>query len=219
MIRSRLYASVYGFFLALFGLLCYLAYQFLYFRGDITISLWLQGINLPFFNPIMEATSYIASLIPAVVIIVLITGGLLALGRKLEPIFIVSLTSSTALLDWLLKLLIGRPRPETELIQTLGVDNGYSFPSGHIAYAVVFYGFLFYLLPRLTKQPAIIWILRSVLILLILLTGASRVYLGAHWPSDVLGSLLLGGLLLAPAIVLYDNYAKRHQIKSVHKNA
>ncbi len=210
---------IYGFCLVLFGLLCYLAHQSRNLPGDTTISLWLQGVDLPFFNTIMEAISYIASLIPAIVIVALVAGGLWALGRKLETIFIVSLTSSTALLDWLLKLLISRPRPETELIQALRGDNGPSFPSGHIAYAVVFYGFLFYLLPRLTKQPAIIWVLRPVLILLVVLTGASRVYLGAHWPSDVLGSLFLGGLLLAPAIVLYNNYAKSHQIKAVHKNA
>ncbi len=210
---------IYGFCLVLFGLLCYLAHQSLSLPGDTAISLWLQGIELPFFNTIMEAISYIASLIPAIVIVVLVSGGLWAFGRKLETIFIVALTSSAALLDWLLKLLISRPRPETELIQTLRGDNGYSFPSGHIAYAVVFYGFLFYLMPRLTRQPAIIWVLRSVLILLIFLTGASRVYLGAHWPSDALGSLFLGGLLLAPAIILYDNYSKSRQIKLEHKNA
>ncbi len=48
-----------------------------------------------------------------------------------------------------MKLLIARPRPETELIQTLWGNNDYSFPSGHIAYAVVFYGFLFYLFGHL----------------------------------------------------------------------
>ncbi len=219
MIRSRLYASVYGFFLALFGLLCYLAYQFLYFSGDITISLWLQGINFPFLDPIMQAASYISSTIPAIVTVALVVGGLLALGRKLEPIFIASLTISAALLSRLLKLLISRPRPVSELVQVLEENNGLSFPSGHVAYAVVFYGFLFYLAPRLIKQPAVTRAVQSLLILLILLTIASRVYLGAHWPSDVLGSLLLGGLLLAPTIALYRNYSSGHQITSEDKNA
>lgn len=165
----------------------------------------------------MKAISYISSLIPAVIIVALVGVGLWAAGKKLDSIFIVSLTSLAALLDWLLKLLISRPRPDG-LIQTLLGNNDYSFPSGHIAYAVVFYGFLFYLLPGLTRRPAIIWVLRSGLILLILLTGASRVYLGAHWPSDALGGLFLGGLLLAPAIGLY-NYLKRPPNESVPKNA
>ncbi len=216
---TRFSGVVYGICLVLIGLFCYLAHLFNNLPGDIIIISWLQGIHLPFFNQIMEAVSYVASLIPAIVIVALISGGLWATGRKIEAIFTASLTSSAALLDWLLKLLISRPRPESELLQSLRGDNSYSFPSGHLAYAVVFYGFLFYLLPRLTKQPAIIWVLWPVLILLIVLTGASRVYLGAHWPSDVLGSLFLGGLLLAPAIILYNNYAKGHQIKVAHKYA
>ncbi len=207
---SRLYIGIYAFFLILFGLLCYFAHQFPYFPGDVAISLWLQGLNLPFLNPIMQTASYINSMIPAIVIVALVAGGLWASGRKLEPILIASLTSSAALLNWLLKLLISRPRPGNELIQVLGENNGLSFPSGHITYAVVFYGFLFYLAPRLIKQPAVTVALRCLLLLLILLTGTSRVYLGAHWSSDVLGSLLLGGLLLAPTITLYHNYAKEH---------
>ncbi len=201
---------VYFFCLAFFGLLCYLARQSQNLPGDTTIRLWLQSVDLPFFNAIMQTISYVASVMPAVVIVVLVGGGLWATGKKLEAIFTVSLPSAAALLDWLLKMLISRPRPETALI--LRVNNDYSFPSGHITYAVVFYGFLFYLAPRLTKQPATVWVLRLVLILLILLTATSRVYLGAHWPSDVLGSLLLGGLLLAPAILLYDNYTKTQQL-------
>ena len=161
----------------------------------------------------MTAISFISSLLPAVVIVTLVIIGLLATGRKLEPIFIASATSLATLLNWLLKLLISRPRPGSEVIQVLVESNGPSFPSGHTIYAVVFYGFLFYLAPRVTRQPAVTGIVRLVLILLILLTGISRVYLGAHWPSDALGSLLLGGLLLVSAIALYDKYAQSQQMK------
>ena len=63
------------------------------------------------------------------------------------------------------------------------------------------------------------WILSPLLILLILLTGVSRIYLGDHWFSDVLGSLFLGGLLLAPAITIYHNYAVGCQRTAGDKNA
>ena len=205
---SRFYVGVYSFCLALFGLLGYLAHQSFNFPGDIAIVLWLQGVDLPFLKPVMQAISYIASLIPAIIIVALVTGGLLAAGGKLESIFIVSLTSCAAIINWLLKLLISRPRPGGGLVQVLGDNNGPSFPSGHVVYAVVFYGLLFYLASRLAKQRAGVSVLRSLLILLIFLTGVSRIYLGAHWPSDVLGSLLLGGLLLTPTVVLYNKYAR-----------
>ncbi len=213
---SRLCAGIYALFFVSFGLLCYLAYRLPYLPGDIAIGSWLQGIDLLFFDPIMRVVSYTGDFIPAVIAVALVTGGLWLSGRKLEPIFIASLPSVAALINWLLKLLISRPRPVDGLIQVLSNNNGFSFPSGHTTYAVVFYGFLFYLTPRLVKQPAAAGIVRSLLIILIIATMASRVYLGAHWPSDTIGSLLLGGLLLAPAIVLYKNYAR---VKTGDKDA
>ena len=216
---SRLYINIYAFSLILFGLLCYFAHQFLYLPSDIAISLWLQGFIPPSLDPTMQAVSYISSLIPATVIVVLLAGGLCALGKKLEPIFIVTLPSLAVLLSGLLKLLISRPRPSSELIQLLGENNGFSFPSGHVTHAIVFYGFLFYLVPRLVKQPAVIRTLQSLLGLLILLTAVSRLYLGAHWSSDVFGSFFLGGLILAPAIILYRNFVTGTKEKSGDKDA
>ena len=216
---SKFRAGIYFFFLALFGLLGYLAHQLPYFPGDIGVSLWLQGMDLPFFSPLMTAVSFISSTIPAAIVVALLVIGLWISGRKLEPVFIASLTSFAALLNWLLKLIISRPRPSSELIRVIGENNGLSLPSGHVVYAVVFYGFLFYLALKLVKQPAAAGALRFLLILLIPLTGVSRIYLGAHWFSDVLGSFLLGGLILAPAIALYHNYPVDRQITSGDKNA
>jgi undecaprenyl-diphosphatase len=208
---SKLHAGIYILFLALFGLLGYLAHQLPYFPGDVSISLWLQRIDLPFFSPLMTAVSFISSMIPAAIVVALLAIGLWLSGRKLEPVFMASLTSFAALLNWLLKLIISRPRPSSELILVIGENNGLSFPSGHVVYAVVFYGLLFYLATRLVKSTVAVGTLRVVLILLIILTGVSRIYLGAHWFSDVLGSSLLGGLLLAPTIALYHRYAISRQ--------
>ncbi len=204
--------GVYVFFLILFGLLGYLAYQSLDFPGDITISLWLQRMESPFFTRAMTAISFLASTIPAAVIVTLVVIGLVATRRKLEPIFVASVPGLAALLNWGLKSLINRPRPGNEIIQVLAQSNGPSFPSGHTVFAVVCYGLLFYLMPTLTKQRVVVGTVRTVLLLLIVFTGVSRIYLGAHWPSDVLGGFLLGGLLLFPSIALYNNYARRRRL-------
>lgn len=215
---TRFPLAVYTLSLVLFGLISYLAHQVRDFPGDRVIALWLQGVDLPFLTPSMQIVSYIASLVPATVMVALISLGLWFSGRKREPIFIISLTSLATVMNWLLKLLLARPRPGGE-INFLEQGDSFSFPSGHIVYATVFYGFLFYLTPRLINQSGVAKVLQSLLILLILFTGISRIYLGAHYFSDVLGSLLLGSLLLVPATRLYHNYTKGKQRKRKEENA
>jgi len=205
---TKLRMGIYALSFSLFGLFCYFAHQLLYFPSDISVSLWLQRIDIPFLNPIMQGVS---SWVLAGIIVVLLVVGLLILGRRLEAVFVTSLVIIAGLASWLLKELISRPRPSGELIQLLEVSSGPSFPSTHATCAIVFCGFLFYLAPKLVRQPIVAWVLRSLLITLILLTGVSRIYLGAHWTSDVLGGLFLGGLLLYPAIALYKNYAAKQK--------
>lgn len=207
----KFYLALYGFFLAVFVWMSYLAHQSFIFPSDIALSSWLKGLDRPFFHAIMQFLSSLNSSIPAVVIVSVATIGLLLSRRRLEAIFVVSLTSLAALLNWLLKWLIDRPRPGSEA-------GGLSFPSGHTIFAIVFYGLLFYLAPRLTKPRAVTIILQTGLLLIILLSAVSRIHLGAHWPSDTIGSFLLGGLLLVPTFVLYQRYARDRKI-GAKKNA
>lgn len=94
----------------------------------------------------------------------------------------------SALLNQILKYIIQRPRPtEYRIID----QSGYSFPSGHSMVSAAFYGFLIYLIYKNVKNTYIKWGLVSLLSLLIILIGTSRIYLGVHYTSDVLAGFLI----------------------------
>ncbi|MCH7606451.1 MAG: phosphatase PAP2 family protein [Chloroflexi bacterium] len=99
-----------------------------------------------------------------------------------------------------LKGLVERVRPDYYL---LGPEpSGLGFPSGHSLYAFIFGGLLILLVGKLVPIPALRYSLQIGLGALILAMGASRVYLGVHWPSDVLGGFLFGAVALMGLIAL-----------------
>lgn len=91
-------------------------------------------------------------------------------------------------LNILLKNILQRPRPtEYRLID----ESGYSFPSGHSMISMAFYGFVIYLIYKYVKNKYIKWSLITILSILIVSIGISRIYLGVHYTSDVLAGFLI----------------------------
>lgn len=101
-------------------------------------------------------------------------------------------------LVWVLKLTLGRVRP---IAMYAGTEQ-FSFPSGHAASSIVLYGFLAVLLAR-GKSPGVRSAIALVAALLVGLVSFSRLYLGAHWLSDVLASLSLGTAWVALLSMAY----------------
>ena len=92
------------------------------------------------------------------------------------------------ILNQSLKRILQRPRPtEYRIIE----ETGYSFPSGHSMISMAFYGYLIYLIYKYVENKYVKWILISLLSVLICLIGVSRIYLGVHYTSDVLGGFLI----------------------------
>ena len=211
---TRRHLGIYVLCLALFGLLGYLAHQFGSFPGDTTVSEWLQSVSLPLFASLMEGASDLGETIPMVITVALVATVLLLYRRRLEAACAVALPALAGLLNYSLKLLVDRPRPGDELLA-----GGMSFPSGHTTYAAVLGGFIFYLAPRLLRVPVVARTVQVLAALFVVPTGISRVYLGAHHPSDVLGSFLLGGLLLVPAVAVYERFARRRGERPEVQNA
>ena len=91
------------------------------------------------------------------------------------------------LLNQGMKFILQRPRPtEYRIIE----ETGYSFPSGHSMVSMAFYGLLIYLIYKHIENKYLKWLLISILSLLIILIGFSRIYLGVHYVSDVIAGFL-----------------------------
>lgn len=106
-------------------------------------------------------------------------------------------------LNNVLKLIFKRDRPiDIMLVE----ESGYSFPSGHTMVACIFYGFIIYLVnkSKYTRKTKII--INSILTILILLIGVSRIYLGVHYATDVIGSYLIGISYLIIFIHFVEKY-------------
>jgi undecaprenyl-diphosphatase len=99
-----------------------------------------------------------------------------------------------------LKLLFERQRPLTEYAANLQIHT-YSFPSGHSSGSVVAYGLVAYICWHILPQPWG-WIIAILAMILIVSIGMSRIYLGAHFPSDVLAGWILGCIALSIIIFI-----------------
>ena len=96
-----------------------------------------------------------------------------------------------------IKHLVQRPRPEAV---HLVAEHGYSFPSGHSITSMFFYGLAIWLVLQHVKNPAARRALTILLAIPMVLTGPTRIYLGVHYPTDVLGAWCLGFAAIVLAI-------------------
>jgi len=125
---------------------------------------------------------------------------------RIEAVYVLA-TISSVVLTAILKVLVGRPRPPlyppnpVELF--LAIDQ-YSFPSGHVLFFVVFFGFMA-CLGWVHLTGWLRWLVPGVCAFLIVAIAPSRIYVGAHWASDVIGSYVIGTLLLIILILLYGH--------------
>ena len=171
---------------------------------DQAVFSTLQGLRTPGLDHAMVAVTELGS--AAVIVPVVVAVGLvLAFKRQWRTLgyWVATIVFGRALV-WVLKTTVQRARPNQTLYS--GMVDQFSFPSGHAASSIVLYGFLAFLLARGRPRGQRVAI-GAVAAAVIVLTSFSRLYLGAHWMSDVLGSLALGTAWVALASVAFSWHA------------
>lgn len=163
---------------------------------DIAISHFVQQFHNPTLDKFMILISAFGNLSIASASVIITALLFLLFKYKREAAFIMAI-SLTGLVTFSLKRLFSRPRPTDEHVTLIESYKNHSFPSGHTLSYVVFFGFLILLMRNLKSVPTS---LRNVItgfsIMMFIVGPISRIYLGAHWFTDILGGMLIGLLCL-----------------------
>lgn len=171
-------------------------------QADIRIISLVQIFRTPFFNNAMLLITYIGRWEVVFLGVAIISAFLIYLKRRRYLIALLVSVGFGEIFVWVVKNLIERPRPP--LVNALAPETSFSFPSGHSFVAISFYGFLAYLLVRSTKRKFLKILAVFTAVSLIFTIGFSRIYLGAHWPSDVLASYAAGAAWLTVIITAVE---------------
>jgi membrane-associated phospholipid phosphatase len=181
------------------------------FAFDTSFLLWLHQFANPTLDNVMVTITQLGN--PIVVIpVAIITLGILGWSRQKSAALMFAIAClGGAILNTGLKLIFTKPRPE--LWSRLIVETSYSYPSGHALGSMVLYGMIAYLLSQqYPKFSSIIYVAAAGLILMI---SFSRLYLGVHWPTDIIAGLGIGFLWLMVCITMLklQNLGERTQTR------
>jgi undecaprenyl-diphosphatase len=180
-------------------------------ESDVLATTRIQRIRHPVLMRLMHFVSWFGFRPQSLLLPGTAVGGLWLLGFRRDARYLGSAWAAS-LLSWTTKRFVQRPRPGGDGIQVAAADlRDSSFPSGHALHYVVFWGFFAYLCFARMRQRSARWFSTGAIGAIVSLVGPSRVYLGHHWLTDVLGSYSLGTGYLATLIGLHRRGLKDEQ--------
>ena len=178
---------------------------------DLAVRAWVRSRETPEISAVMWGASFYGApsrLLPLGLIAAVV---FLVRGWRRGAVLVLVTLVGAVVLDVGLKDLFARARPQS-FFDYYHTPKSYSFPSGHALFAVCFFGGLAALVShRLWNRIAriLVWAIALVLILLI---GISRVYLGVHYPTDVIGGFAVGTVWVV-FVALGDRLAERRRLR------
>lgn len=171
-------------------------------KFDAPVAQAIQSISVPVLPWILLHMSDLGWAPLNIVCVVVIAGAFTALRLRLEAALIVVSTLAAGEVGTLTKDVVQRARPSANFVHLVGHLADFSFPSGHVIFATVLFGTAFGIVwivwPSSLLRNAVLFVLAA----LVALMGPSRIYMGEHWPTDVIGAYCLGGLWVAGTIEL-----------------
>lgn len=168
------------------------------FPGDELVLRWFQSHPDPVSTTFMNAVTETGApwfLLGLIGIVILALVGL----KKREFVFPLGVLGVMAL-GPILKALADRPRPPIDLVWLTEPISSNGFPSGHTFESTLVFGVMIYLASLLIRKRLLRWTVQGMFAALILGVGVSRIYLGAHWPSDVAGGYVIAILVLIAVV-------------------
>lgn len=173
-------------------------------RTDLRATLAIQRVKHPIFARLMHLVSWPGFPPQSRIIPGLLALGWWVRGKRLEAVFQM-LAWGTGIISFIFKRWMRRPRPNGDGVAVaIARVGGTSFPSGHVLNYLGIYGFEVYMLLRDKPRTPAKRLAAGFLTVLIALVGASRMFLGHHWLTDVSASYLLGTGYLYGMTRLYE---------------
>lgn len=216
--RGYYLLGIYALLLVLFAALATFVHFHPVLGIDVTITRAFQEDQTPWLSGLMTFVSYLGSnTLLSIAVVVLAVLAFWLIDLRLEAVTIAVVYAVSALLNGLIKLLVGRPRPGAKLVDVFYAVTGNSFPSGHVMSYIALWGLLFTFGVILFSGRR--WWRIALLVVsafYVVLVGPSRIYLGAHWSTDVLGAYLIGSAVLGIALFVYLQLDQRG-VLAIHK--